>query len=316
MKLSKLPLAFVGLLYFATSCNTKSENTSSGSQAEFRGTASFEDSSASYIRIYDRDGKVFVQKTNTYYELITAYNGNQPRKMLLKITKAESASADSSQNANKIITVVGRDITESSISDPSYEINVKASEIEFRDNTILFTRIGETNEEDYISRYGLISGKEVFNCSYGGMYVGIPNVKDKRFVGYTSLIAAGKPLDDKHITNLLATINYSSSTQAISTAYLKLKRSTYAESIARYTPEMILNASNPKNAMVDDGKGLILMGADENYKPADVYGFEAVFTFYFGDDNESTQVIIPVENDKLAIEKARYDKNIFELDSK
>ena len=55
------------------------------------------------------------------------------------------------------------------------------------------------------------------------------------------------------------------------------------------------------------------MKADEHYQPADVKDFSVKLTFYYGDDNEATYIIIPVVDDKLDLAHAQYDKDIFEL---
>jgi hypothetical protein len=313
MKFNQIALSCTLLIILAlASCNTKQSPTNEGGEAMISGKETYADSSSSFVRVFDKDGKLFIQKTNTDYELVEAVSNKEKHQLLLKITKAELSNADS-VNSSKIYTIVTRDITHSSISDASYEINFKANELEFKDNTILATRSGSNTEEDYISRYNLFSGAKVFDCSYGSLNVGIPNVKDKRFIGYTSRAATGNPLKQSIEGNLMAVINYSSSEKAISSFKLKLKRSPIADKLPAYTPEMLWVSTNGKNAVVDDGKVLILMGADEKYTAKDVSGFSAVFTFFIGEDNETTKIVIPVIDDKLALSKATFDKDLFEL---
>lgn len=304
--------ATLAAIFALASCNTKQPSASEGGEPMISGKEAFADSASSFVRVFDKDGKLYIQKTNTDYELIDAVSKNEKHQLLLKITKAVLSHSDS-VSTSKIYTIVTRDITHSSISEPSYEISFKANEIELKENTIIATRSGSNTEEDCISRYNIFTGEKVFECSYGSLNVGIPNVKDKRFIGYTSRATTGNPLSQVQEENVMAMISYSSSERAITSVKLKLKRSPIADKLPTYTPEMMLVSTNQRNAVVEDGKAIILMGADEKYTAKDVAGFSAVFTFYIGEDNETSQVVIPVIDDKLAVSKASFDKDLFEL---
>jgi hypothetical protein len=159
----------------------------------------------------------------------------------------------------------------------------------------------------------LLDGKEVFSCSYGELKVVIPNVKDKRFIGYTSQKSVEQPLKKLNEENLLGVIRYGSSILAGNAVKVKLKRSKVAEKIPLTTPDMVFVASNDNVTVIDDGKSVGLMKADEHYQPADVKDFAVKLTFYYGDDNESTNIIIPIADDKLDVAHAQYDKDIFEV---
>jgi hypothetical protein len=76
---------------------------------------------------------------------------------------------------------------------------------------------------------------------------------------------------------------------------------------------MVLVSQDANTTVIEDGKSLILMKADEHYQPADITGFAVKLTFYYGDDNETTTVLIPVVDDKLDLSQAKYDKEIFEI---
>ncbi len=86
-----------------------------------------------------------------------------------------------------------------------------------------------------------------------------------------------------------------------------------ANKIPNYTPDIVLVAANENTTIIEDGKSVILMKSDEHYKKSDVKDFYVKLTFYYGDDNESTAITIPVVNDLLDLKSAKYDKEIFDI---
>ena len=189
-----------------------------------------------------------------------------------------------------------------------------ATSIEFKDNTLFAVHEGVDGEEDFIKRFSLRDGKEVFSCSYGDVKVAIPNVKDKRFIGFTSQKAATGPVQQMKMENLLGVIRYGSSASAVNSYKVMLRRSNVAAKVPTYTPDMILVPANESTTAIEDGKSIVLMKADEHYQKADVKDFSVKFTFYYGDDNEAAEILIPVVNDQLTLTGAKYDREIFALE--
>lgn len=300
-------LATLVILTAVTGCKKKAGQTSSDTVVTTNGK-DYTDTSASSVRVFDDKGRICVQQSSTYYEVINYYEGATKIPLLLKINKVELCVADS-VNKHKVYNISAKSVMDT--KDVHWEANFVATDIRFQDNTLLATHEGADSEEDYLKRFSLRDGKEVFSCSYGDMKVAIPNVRDKRFIGYTSKSAASQPIQELKQENVLAIINYGSSEKKINAFKLKLKRS--AADIPVYTPEMVLVPANENTSVIDDGKSIIMMKSDEHYKPADVTGFSAQYTFYFGPDNEATILSIPVKNDKLDLAGAKYDHDIFEL---
>jgi hypothetical protein len=56
-----------------------------------------------------------------------------------------------------------------------------------------------------------------------------------------------------------------------------------------------------------------MMKADEHYSSKDLSGFSLQLTFYYGDDNESTVILVPVVDDQLDYSHAKFDKDLFEI---
>lgn len=279
---------------------------------QITGKQLYADSSSSSVKVFNENGRVCIQQSNTYYELVDAYEGTARIPLLLKIKKTELCYADS-MNKHKVFEVSAKSVMDT--KNIEWNAQFVATEIEFKDNTMLAIHEGVESEEDFLIRFSLLDGKEVFSSSYGEVKVAIPNVKDKRFIGYTSQKASTNPLKDLNTENLFGVIRYGSSTTAINAFKLLIKRSAVAAKMPTYTPEIVLVALNENTTAIEDGKSVILMKADEHYQKADVKDFVVKFTFYYGDDNESTVITIPVSNDRLDISLAKYDRDIFQIES-
>ncbi len=294
---------------FLASCNNK-KSSSDDTPIKVNGKESYTDTSSSFVKVYDENGRLCIQQSNTYYELVDLYEGSARIPLLLKINKVELCVADS-VNKHKVYKISAKSVMDT--KDVRWEAEFVATDLQFKDNTVVATHEGVENEEDYIKRFSLRDGKEVFSCSYGDMKVSIPNVRDKRFIGYTSSVAATEPIEARKEENLFGLIQYAASDKSINTLKVKLKRSASQGEVPAYTPEMQLVSVNSNTLVIEDGKSLILMKADENYTAADVKDFSVQFTFYIGFDNEATQITIPVVNDKMDVARAAYDHEVFEI---
>lgn len=294
---------FIGI----SSCNNNTKN-STGSTSS--GKEGYADTSTSTVRVFDQNGKVCIQQSNTYYQIVEAYDGPAQIPILLKIRKTELCAADSA-NKSKVFEISARNITGG--REIHWNNSFVATDLQFNNNTMLASFEGDNDQEDYFKRYNLFDGKEIFSCSQGELTVKIPNSRDRRFIGFISRKAASNPLKDYNTENLAGVIRYSSNLKAINTLLLKLKRSKVAAKISSSTPDMILEPLNDNSSALEDGKVLVLMRADEHYQPSDVKEFAVKLTFYYGDDNETTTIVIPVTGDNLDVSNAKYDRDIFEL---
>lgn len=313
MKSAKLPIfrllvLIISASVFTVACKEKAKPVADTVPMDTK--TGYSDSSSSSVRVFDRDGRVCIQQTNTYYELVNAYEGTNKIPLLLKIKKTDLCYADSI-NKDKVYEVSAKSVMDT--KSVEWQTQFVATDLQFKDNTMTTVREGADGEEDFLKRFSLLDGKEVFSSSYGEVKAVVPNVKDKRFIGYTSKNTASHPLADLDVENLLGVIRYGSSTGAGNAFYLLLKRSAVASKIPSYTPEMVLVPANENTTAIEDGKSLVLMKADEHYQKSDIKDFALKLIFYYGDDNESTQIIIPVVNDQMDLKSAKYDKDIFDI---
>ena len=297
------------LILVCSSCNTV-EKKESVTTTTVTGKETYADTGSSSVRVFDENGRVCIQQSNTYYDMVTAYDGAEKVPLLLKINKTELCFADS-VNKHKVYEIEARSIG----SNKSYkwQTQLVATDLQFSDNTLLSIHEAVGDEEDYFKRFNLLTGEEIFQCSYGDLKVAIPNVKGRFFAGFTSRRAASQPLQQVKEENLLGVFSYSTGRQNISTVYVKLKRSTVADRIQSSTPDMTWEPVAGATTAIDNGKTIILMRKDERYTEADVKDFSVKMTFYYGDDNEFTDIIIPVENNRPSLTRAKFDKDIFEL---
>ncbi len=303
-------LVICGLL-LVTCCKQRNK-PQTNEPVKVSGKQVYQDSSSSMVKVFDQNGRVCIQQTSTYYEMVDAYEGTNKIPLLLKITRTDLCYADS-VNKDKVYQISAQSVMDT--KPINWQAQFVATDIQLKDktNTIEAIHEGTGEEEDLIRRFSLQSGKEIFSCSYGDMKVSIPNLRERRFVGFTSRNAVTNPVKNTGGENAMAFITYSSSSASISKLVLKLKRGAVAGKIPSYTPEMTFVAGNENSNVVEDGKGLLMMKLDENYKPTDLTNFSVQFTVYYGDDNESTTITIPVVNDKFDVSAAKYDKDIFEL---
>lgn len=302
-------LVVVMMLLFQ-SCNTDSGKNETKDAPVFTGKETYTDSGSSSVRVYDENGRVCIQQNNTYYEMTTAIDGPEKIPLLLKIKKTELCFADS-VNKHKVYEVEAKSL--GIAKDIHWETQFMATDMQFADNTLLAIHEGVEEVEDYYKRFNLLTGEEIFQCSYGDLKIAIPNVRGKFFAGFTSRRAASQPLEQLQVENLLGVFTYSTGKKKISIIQVKLKRSALAGKIQSSTPDMVWEPVAGATTAIDNGKTIILMKADERYTDADVKDFSVRMTFYYGDDNEFTEIIIPVENNRPAPARARYDKDVFEL---
>ncbi len=292
-----------------SACKERSAKNTATQTETISGTSLYVDTGTSSVKVFDQNGKVCIQQSSTSYEMINAYEEQQKIPLLLKIKKTELCFADS-VNKEKVYEISGQTVLDTKTI--SWQTQFVATQIEFKDNTILATKEGNDTEEDFIKRFSLLTGKEIFSCSYGGLKVAIPNVRQKRFIGFTSRKATTNPLAELKEENLLGTLTYASE-NSTATLQFKLKRNNVTAKIPTSTPDMVLVPLNTNTTAIEDGKTIVMMQLDEHYSPADISDFCVKLTIYYGDDNEATDIIIPVKHDKFDVSSAKYDRDIFEI---
>ncbi|MES2620843.1 MAG: hypothetical protein V4615_08320, partial [Bacteroidota bacterium] len=218
-------LSLVPCTLLFNSCNNKDKPTADN-EIKVTGTESFTDSATSSVKVFDIKGRICIQQTNTFYELVDVYEGAAKIPLLLKIRKTEICFADSVNN-HKVYEVEAHSILDT--KNVQWNNKFVATQIAFKDNTLLATHEGSDAEEDFFTRFSLFDGKEVFSCSYGELKAVVPTVRNKRFIGYTSQRSATAPIQERGEENLLGIVRYASGLAPVNGAKIILKRGAVAD---------------------------------------------------------------------------------------
>jgi hypothetical protein len=310
MKYRKLILTAIGMSLLLSACKDKGKTETVTDETPITGSQTYSDSSTSSVRVFDQNGRVCIQQSNTYYQLADVYEGANKIPLLLKIKKTELCFADSI-NKDKVYEIEAKSILDTKTV--QWKNQFVATDMQVKDNTLLAVHEGGDANEDFLTRFSLLDGKAIFSCSYGELKAMIPNVRDKRFLGFTSRKAVTEPIQNRNEENLLGIVRYSNGSKEVNAFKVFLKRSGVTDKIPQYTPDMVLVPSSVNATTMEEGKSVVMMKADEHYTAKDITGFSLQLTFYYGDDNESTIILVPVANDQLDFAHAKYDKDIFEI---
>lgn len=91
------PTVYVFALYvttalvFLASCKERTGTPVLSTTETSDGTSLYADTATSSVKVFDQNGKVCIQQSNTYYEVINAYDRNGKIPLLLKIKKLNCA---------------------------------------------------------------------------------------------------------------------------------------------------------------------------------------------------------------------------------
>ena len=298
------------VVFFLSACNQKPKGPTDSLTTAPSDGKGFSDTATSSVKVFDQNGKVCIQQSNTYYETVYVTTAAGKTSLLLKIKKTELCFADS-VNKDKVFEITARSV--SAGKNISWQISFVATDISFADNTLLTVKEGADTDHEFFRRFSLENGNEVFSCSFSDLEVKIPNVPNKYFIGYTSKRAASDPLGQLKQENLLGVVRFGSSLAAIDSFTVKLKRSKVADKLRDAVPGLLMVSNNESAMVIEDGRTIALIKLGANYTDKDIDGFGAKFTYYYGDDNESTDIFVPVVNGRFDMTHAKYDKDIFEI---
>ena len=190
-------LLFTGML---VSCNQKENKKTETTAVTITGKETYADTATSSIKVFNQNGKVCIQQSNTYFEIVSFYEGKNKIPLLVKIKKTSLCEADSA-NREKVFEIEAKSVLDNKSIE--WQTNFVATQIEFRDNIILALKEGGEDEEDLLTRFSLLDGKQVFTASYSDMKIVIPNVREKRFIGFVSQKVTTKPIQNLKEENLL-----------------------------------------------------------------------------------------------------------------
>jgi hypothetical protein len=188
---------------------------------------------------------------------------------------------------------------------------VKAESVTNHDGVLLAKRTGTDDREDTYYLINPLNGQIVMIYSVQAIDALIPNIKERRYFGYLSRATEDHLLDESE--KRVGRISYTSNRQWISGLDIKVNDEAMLKQISTYTPDMTYTTSMDVFRLMEEGKRLALMNLDEHYQAKDMSNFQAVLTYYVGDEGSPENIVIPVMNDKIDMEHITYNKNIFTI---
>ena len=278
------------------------KNPSGNGDLTISGKSDFADSAVSSVRYYKDDkGRQVLEKRNSYYDLTELRDSSGPKRILLKVTNAETDLVDSNTSQSHFI------VSAATIGDDrsGWKKEFSGSDIDYSSQVLVVHSQGhDQNEEDSYTRYSLKTGEKLMTYTYAPLSVAL--IGDSRFLGYLSQQSAtDKPKG-------FAEVSYSSKNQLIDQVTIKLKgRDT---TLPSYTPELKMKiAQGSGNALSNDERMVIMGSLHKGFTSKDVTNFAIQINFTPEDAPNPVFILIPIREDRLDIFNARYDKSVFEL---
>ncbi|NNC94122.1 MAG: hypothetical protein HKN92_01075 [Chitinophagales bacterium] len=192
-----------------------------------------------------------------------------------------------------------------------WNANISAHEIEIERDLLIAQFFGDDSHEDTYEYYNLSNGEKLIDFTSIPMTISIPNSTDKRFIGVLSRNSNKENLaNDK-----LGVLTFASNNRKIDRIDILAANKEIAEQITRYTPDMSFVLEDSSNRIIDGGRGLILWNADKDYTTDMIGGFK-IKLYFFTEENEVHEILIPVKNDEIQFTGIVYDKEYFKLKRK
>lgn len=280
------------------SCNNQSKDG-----VAINGKEEFADSAMSVVRQYtNAQGRKVIQKSNTTYDLVDFTDKEDVKKLLVKVTNTEVSSVDSGIIDNHYTVSV------SGINDKNIHWNkeFKGADLDYTYKVLVVHTEGKnSNEEDTYTQYSMQTGEKLMSFTYSSLMAQIVNTSNKRFFGYLSGQSATEDRPEQ-----FATISYVGSNEKLDKLNIKLKGD---KKLPSYTPEISLLASQESgNTVASEGKVVILAKTDRTFQAEDINGFAMKISYQLP-DGSATMILLPIRKDRIDLESANYDKNIFEI---
>lgn len=294
MRLTKIYSSLI-LLFFLASCKQKEEVKS--------GDKVYQTSVNSSIAVSKNGNDYMFEKSETKFDVIEL-KGLNPATVVVTIEQMEKRSLSQDPYAKKNFVFTAKSITGARSIDWKKEF--EASEVAYDQKVLRVNNASNQDKEDTYTIYNMDNGDKIMDYTYGEMVVQIPNTSDKRFFAYFSRTnALGEDIEGGGV------VEYASNTALIQKLHITAKANI---EIPDYTPEIqILKVKNSRCQVTPDGKGVLLTNLSENYKTEEIKDFAFRINYYLQDQEEPYSIVLPVENDKLDLVNAIYDRAIFEL---
>ena len=273
-----------------------------GSDMTISGKDYFADSAISTFKLLkDAQGREVMEKNNTYYDVVELHDSVGLKRILVKITKAETDYVDSNATQSHFM------VSTANIGDakPGWKKEFPGTDIDYSTKVLVVHTEGkDQNEEDTYTQYSLMTGQKIMTYTYSPLSVLI--VGDGRFLGYLSQQSATEKPDG------FAMVSYGSRNEIIDRIKIKLKGAD--TTLPTYTPELkMLVAEESGNTLSNEGKTVVMGRVSRGFTAKDINNFAMQINFTPAGSPSPITILLPIRQDRLDIENASYDKKVFEL---
>ena len=295
------------LIFITVTCISLLASCKNGkSDFSLDGKTTVVDSAVSTIHVAkDAGGNLQIEKNNTDFEILPFYKNNKEHLVLIKTQNKETQLAKNNEIHNEI-TVSSKSLSSDFAADAT--IQVKANSVDFSNKYLVAQYNGNDKLEDSYEAYSLINGKKLMQYTYKDFLVMIPNTSERRLLGYCSKSSI---FSDKMDEKNLGTLQYCSTENPIQQISIQPVQNI---GIPNYTPDMQFTVvENGGTNLANDNQMVILTTIPDNFTAKDITNFGIQINYHIQNSSNVYSITIPVENDRLNIAKATYDRSIFKL---
>jgi len=291
-----------------SACHPKKQAASADISIQQPADASVSDADSSRLWVSAMNGKISLTLQDISYLPYDFPFLNENNSGVIKVLRKQIRGIDSKGMQS---TCTLSPVYQSQGKMSSWKTLVKAESVSNHDGVLLAKRTGTEDREDTYYLINPINGQIVMIYSMEAIDAVIPNIKERRYFGYLSRASEDHLLEESD--GMVGRVSYTSNRSWISGIDIKVKDESVRKQISNYTPDMTYTTSMDVFRLMEEGKRLALMNLDEHYQAKDMSNFQAVLTYYIGDEGTPEKIIIPVMNDQIDVEHISYNKNVFSI---
>ena len=274
--------------------------------------ATLADSSKAFVSIFSEKNKKEIQSVGVNYIPFSYPFDPGPVKGLLKVSRIAIRNADL-QLTNAQCEVRSFWISKPISKSNPYSILLPVEDIYPEDFLLKGVRKGTDDNEDLFMLINPLNGKEILTYTSAYLDAVVPNCKERRFFGYCSKKNDAGVLSGTDKL-MLGTLTYSNSREVIQQFAIFAVNENVLSVIDEYTPDMTFETTNDTYRLLEEGKRLGLMSLDEKSESKYYGGFGIKLNIYLANSEKPAEIKLNVENDKVIISSAVFDKSIFRME--
>ncbi|MBP7477018.1 MAG: hypothetical protein KA797_00735 [Chitinophagales bacterium] len=237
--------------------------------------------------------------------------GKEKKPVLVSVQQSNSTAIQSGEQDGEI-EVKGFARNGDAFSKEAYSKKFRADIINFEPRYMQLIRSARGENEEVSTLVNYFTGEELMDFTGPNAFFAIPNQEEKRMIGFLAQANdLGKLKDESN--NTIGILNYASTNNKIQSIKIKAKNVLLMRSIQKFTPGIVISPLNEEDKVLDDGRTVILSSIKENFSPEKISNIIIELTFFLSVEQREVKITIPLNSDKLDLDKAIYDKGMFEM---